>query len=149
MRKFDTVFRGYAKNQVQNAIDEIIKAYESLLSKSKLTEDENVRLKEKNSYYERIESTLNRAIFAAESASDQIKHSARGEAENLLSEAKRNANRIINDALMKAEKVQGESDNLRRNMIIYKRRLKSIIESQLEIIEEMEKIDLRDIDREN
>lgn len=148
MKKFDTVFRGYDKNQVHNAIDDIIKAYESLLNKSKSTEEENAWLKEKNLYYEKIESTLNRAIFAAESASDQIKHSARGEAESLLGEAKRNANRIINDALMKAEKIQGESDNLKRNMIIYKRRLKSIIEGQLEIIEEMEKIDLRDIDRE-
>ena len=45
------------------------------------------------------------------------------------------------------EEVQDESENLKRNVIIYKRRLKSIIESQLEIIEEMDRIDLRDIDR--
>ncbi len=147
MRKFDTVFRGYDKVQVQSSLDEIIKAYEGLLNKSKNTEEENRRLKEKNDYYEKIESTLNRAIFAAESASDQIKHSARGEAESLLTEAKRNSNRIINDALMKAERIQNESDNLKRNVVIYKRRLRSIIESQLEIIDEMEKIDLRDIDR--
>lgn len=147
MKKFSTVFRGYDKTEVQSTLDEIIKAYESLLNKSKITEEENKKLKEKNEYYIRIESTLNRAIFTAESASDQIKKSARGEAESLLNEAKRNANRIINDALSKAEKVQGESDNLKRNMIIYKRRLKSIIESQLEIIEEMDKIDLRNIDR--
>lgn len=147
MRKFDTVFRGYDKVQVQSSLDEIIKAYEGLLNKSKNTEEENRRLKEKNDYYEKIESTLNRAIFAAESASDQIKHSARGEAESLLAEAKRNSNRIINDALMKAERIQNESDNLKRNVVIYKRRLRSIIESQLEIIDEMEKIDLRDIDR--
>lgn len=147
MRKFDTVFRGYDKTQVHNTLDEIIKAYEGLLSKSKITEEENKKLTEKNLYYEKIESTLNRAIFAAENASDQIRHSARGEAESLLNEAKKNANRIINDALLKAERVQNESDNLKRNMVIYKRRLKSIIESQLEIIEEMEKIDLRSIDR--
>lgn len=147
MEKFNTVFRGYDKAEVHKALDEIIKSYESLLNKSKITEAENKNLKEKNLYYERIESTLNRAIFTAESASDQIKKSARSEAESLVTEARRNANRIINDALMKAEKVQGESDNLKRNMIIYKRRLKSIIESQMEIIEEMDKIDLRDIDR--
>ena len=147
MKKFNVVFRGYDKTEVHNTLDEIIKAYESLLNKSKITEEENKRLKEKNLYYERIESTLNRAIFTAETASDEIKKSARSEAESLMNEAKRNANRIINDALTKAEKVQGESDNLKRNLVIYKRRLKSIIESQLEIIEEMDKIDLRDIDR--
>lgn len=147
MRKFNTVFRGYDKVEVQKALDEIIKAYESLLNKSKITEEQNKKLLEKNAYYEKLENTLNRAIFTAETASDQIKRSARSEAETLVNEAKRNANRIINDALMKAEKVQDESENLKRNVIIYKRRLKSIIESQLEIIEEMDRIDLRDIDR--
>ena len=147
MRKFNTVFRGYDKEEVHKALDEIIKAYESLLAKSKTTEELNKRLLEKNAYYEKIENTLNRAIYTAESASDQIKSSARSEAESMINEAKRNANRIINDALMKAEKVQDESENLKRNVIIYKRRLKSIIESQLEIIEEMDRIDLRNIDK--
>lgn len=144
MKKFDTVFRGYDKTQVHQTLDNIIKSYEGLLEKSKITEEENKRLREKNDYYVKLENTLNRAIFAAESASDQIKQVARGEAESLISEAKRNANRIINDALLKAEKVQSESDNLKRNILSYKRRLKTIIEEQLTIIEEIDKIRIND-----
>ena len=146
MEKFNTVFRGYDKSQVQKCLDEIIKNYEGLLNKSKQTESENKRLLEKLAYYERIEETLNRAIFTAENASDQIKNAARRESESMINDARRNASRIINDALLKAEKAQDHADQLKRNTNILKRRIKQIIETQLEVIEELDKVDFRDTD---
>lgn len=149
MKKFDTVFRGYDKNQVHECIDKIISSYEDLLTKSKITDDENQKLREKVIHYSKIEDTLNRAIFTAESASDQIKKLARKEAESLIDEARRNSNRIINDALIKAEKVQANADLLNRNVNVFKKRLKTIIENQLEVIEEIDRLDLRSIDRDD
>ena len=89
---------------------------------------------------------MNRAIYTAEAAGDQIKSSARREAESLVTEARHNASRIINDALLKAEKAQNHADQLKRNTNILKRRLRQIIENQLEVIEEMDKVDFDDID---
>ena len=132
MKKFETVFRGYDKAQVQMFLDEVIKNYEILLEKSKRTEAENLKLKTENEYYKKIEDTMNRAIYNAENMGDQIKTSARKEAETLMLEARHNANRIINDALLKAEKAQNHADQLKRNTSILKRRLRQIIENQLE-----------------
>ncbi len=146
MKKFDTVFRGYNKAQVQRFLDDVIKNYELLLDKSKKTEEENQLLKEQLAYYQRIEDTMNRAIYTAESAGDQIKSSARREANTLINEARRNANRIINDALLKAERAQNHADQLKRNTNILKRRLRQIIENQLEVIEEMDKVDFDRVD---
>lgn len=146
MRKFDTVFRGYDKYQVQKCLDEIISNYEALLNKSKKTEEENKKLLDQIAYYQRIEDTMNRAIYTAESAGDQIKSSARQEAESLINEARHNASRIINDALLKAEKAQNHADQLRRNTNILKRRLRQIIESQLEVIEEIDNVDFSRVD---
>ena len=146
MKKFDTVFIGYDKYQVQKCLDEIINNYELLLNKSKKTEEENKKLTEQIAYYQRIEDTMNRAIYTAESAGDQIKSSARQEAESLINEARHNASRIINDALLKAEKAQNHADQLRRNTNILKRRLRQIIESQLEVIEEIDNVDFSRVD---
>lgn len=146
MRKFDTVFHGYDKNQVQKCIDDIINNYEILLNKSKKTEEQNKVLREKIQYYERIEDSMNRAIFTAETAGDQIKSSARKEADALITEARHNASRIINDALLKAEKAQNHADQLKRNTNVLKRRLRQIIENQLEVIEEIDNVDFSDID---
>ena len=146
MRKFDTVFRGYDKYQVQNCLDEIIKRYETLLNKSKKTEEENKQLLETLAYYQNIEETMNRAIYNAETTGDQIKSSARKEAEALVSEARHNASRIINDALLKAEKAQNHADQLKRNTEVLKRRLRQIIENQLEVIDEIENVDFSKVD---
>jgi cell division initiation protein len=146
MKKFDTVFRGYNKEQVQSFLDDVIRNYASLLEKSKKTEDENKKLVDKLAYYEKIEDTLNHAIFTAESAGDQIKSSARKEAESLVTEARHNASRIINDALLKAEKAQNHADLLKRNTNVLKRRLRQIIENQLEVIEEIDSVDFGKVD---
>ena len=146
MRKFDTVFRGYDKYQVQKFIDEVINNYESLLNKSIKTEEENKNLKEQIAYYQRIEDTMNRAIYTAEAAGDQIKSSARREAESLITEARHNASRIVNDALLKAEKAQNHAEQLRRNTNILKRRLRQIIENQLEVINEIDNVDFERVD---
>ena len=143
MNKLDTSFRGYNKEQVKAYFDHVIKQYENLLNEKKAVDKQLELVKERLAHYENIESTLNRAIMTAETAGDEIKRVARTEAEILINEAKRNANRIINDALLKAERAQSDTDKLRRNIILYKNRLKSIIESQLEIIEEIDKIDFR------
>ncbi len=146
MEKFDTVFRGYDKLQVQKFLDEVINNYEALLNKSKKTEEENKQLTEQIAYYQRIEDTMNRAIYTAEAAGDQIKSSARQEAESMINEARHNANRIINDALLKAERAQNHADQLKRNTNVLKRRLRQIIENQLEVIEEIDNVDFERVD---
>ena len=146
MNKFDTVFRGYDKYQVQKFLDEVIKNYELLLRKSQKTQEENKRLTEQIAYYQDIEDRMNRAIYSAESASDQIKKNARKEADQLITEARHNASRIINDALLKAERAQNHADQLKRNTELLKRRLRQIIQNQLDVIEEMDRVDFEDID---
>ena len=146
MKKFDTVFRGYDKAQVQKFLDEVINNYEALLNKSIKTEEENKKLVEQIAYYQRIEDTMNRAIYTAEAAGDQIKSAARKEAESLVTEARHNASRIINDALLKAERAQNHADQLRRNTNVLKRRLRQIIENQLEVIEEIDNVDFERVD---
>lgn len=142
MEKFNTVFRGYEKDQVNKALDGIIRNYEVLLNKSKATETENLRLKEKLEHYEKLENTLNKAIFTAEEACEKIKTMARQEADSMLQEARRNSNRIINDALMKAEKAEDDIETLKRNVRFFKKRLRTIVESQLQVIDEIDDIDL-------
>jgi DivIVA domain len=146
MNKFDTVFRGYDKYQVQKFLDDVIKNYELLLRRSQKTAEENKKLTEQIAYYQKIEDTMNRAIYTAESAGDQIKKNARTEAEQLINEARRNASRIINDALLKAERAQNHADQLKRNTNVLKRRLRQIIQNQLEVIDEMDRVNFEEID---
>ena len=159
MEKFTRVMRGYDPDEVNNFLDQVIKRVEKMIAdidaKNKLIVDKNdeIRrlkskidetsaLKEKLEQYERMESTLNRAILMAQKTSDQLKVAAHRESEIILDDAKKNASRIVNDALIKAEKIENDADMMKRNINVLKRRLKNIVESQLEIIDDMDKLDI-------
>ncbi len=152
MEKFKRALRGYDPNEVNRFLDQIIKQVENMIEDIKERDEkiieletvaiENVRLKDKLEQYERMEKTLNKALFMAQKTSEQIKLSAHQESTILLEEAKQNASRIINDALLRAEKTELEVNMLKRNVNIFKRRLKDIIETQLEIVDDIEKIEL-------
>ena len=142
MKKFSTKLNGYDKTEVNSFVGEVAKQYEDILNSLK-ERDKNINeLTEKLSYYVNLENTLNKAIFVAEDASAQIKKIAKDEAIILIEDAKKNASRIINNALLKAEKAEGNAENLQRKINIYKRRIKQILEEQISLIEEMEEIDM-------
>ncbi len=152
MEKFNRILRGYDPEEVNGFLDKVIARVEDMVSeiekKDKEIEDlkkqiEDVTsLKEKLAQYERMEDTLNRAILMAQKTSDQLKVAAHRESEIVLDDAKKNANRIVNEALIRAEKIENDAITLKRNVDVFKRRLKGIIESQLEVIDEIDKIDL-------
>ena len=159
MEKFTRVMRGYDPDEVNNFLDQVIRRVEKMIAdidaKNKLIVDKNdeIRrlkskidetsaLKEKLEQYERMESTLNRAILMAQKTSDQLKVAAHRESEIILDDAKKNASRIVNEALIKAEKIENDADMMKRNINVLKKRLKNIVESQLEIIDDIDKLDL-------
>ena len=151
MEKFNRTLRGYDPVEVNAFVDQVIGQVEKMVSEGrakdakinelKSLEAENARLKEKLAQYERMENTLNKAILMAQKTSEQIKLNAIKESETILEDAKRNASRIVNESLLRAEKTEMEANMLKRNINIFKRRLRSIIEEQLEMVNDIEKVD--------
>ena len=78
----------------------------------------------------------------AEKTSEQIKLTAYQERDIILNDAKKNANRIVNEALLKADSITKDADSLRHNVTIFKKRLRDTIETQLELVDDFEKIEL-------
>ena len=135
MRKFNNSFPGYNKNEVNSFVKNVTTEYESMLNNLKMRDKEIESLKQELEHFKNIESTLNRAILIAEESSQNIKRTAFDESKVIIEDAKRNASRIINNALIKAERVEMEANNLKRQVAQYKRRYKNILEEQLEQIE--------------
>ena len=138
MRKFSTSINGYRKEEVNNFVGEVAKEYESMLNNLKNKDQEILSLKEELEHYKNMEATLNRAILVAEDASNNIKKLAREEYKGIVEDAKRNASRIVNDALIKAQNVEQEAETLKRRVIIFKKRFKAAVEEQLEVIENID-----------
>lgn len=138
MRKFNNSFPGYNKNEVNSFVKNVTTEYENMLNNLKQRDQEIENLKKELEHYKNIENTLNRAILIAEESSQNIKKTAFDESRVILDDAKKNASRIINNALIKAEKVEMEANNLKRQVAQYKRRYKNILEEQLDEIERLD-----------
>jgi len=71
-----------------------------------------------------------------------MKSLAKEEAKLIVDDAKRNANAIVHEALVEAAKTENEASLLKKNITVYKNRVKNILKTQLEIAEEIDKIEL-------
>lgn len=141
MKKFNTSFKGYNKDQVNSFVSEVAKNYESMLNNLKNRDKQIQELQGKMEYYKKMEDTLNKAIFVAEDTSNQIKRYARDESESIINEAKRNASRIINEALIKSSKIEQQSQTLKHRVHLMKTRLKQTLEEEIAIIDDIDDID--------
>lgn len=135
MRKFNTSISGYNKIEVNHFVNQVTEEYESMLAKLKKQDEEIENLKKELVKYQNMENTLNRALVVAEDASNQIKRVARDEAKSVIEDARRNASRIVNDALLKADKIEQDAETLKRRVVVFKRRLKSVVDEQMEFID--------------
>ncbi|MBQ4634444.1 MAG: DivIVA domain-containing protein [Bacilli bacterium] len=152
MEKFTRVPNGYNPSEVNQFLDQVINQVGVIIKESKakdqkirelesrLAETDNMR--EKLGQYQKMEQTLTKAIYMAQKTADQMRTMAYQERDTILEEAKNNANRIVNESLLKAEKTKDEADMLRRNVNVFKRRIRNIVEAQIEVIDELDKVEL-------
>ena len=138
MRKFNNSFPGYNKNEVNSFVKNVTVEYESMLNNLKDRDKEIESLKKELEHYKNLESTLNRAILIAEESSHNIKKTAFDESKLIIEDAKKNASRILNNALSRDEKIEYEANVLQRRVAQYKKKYKSILEEQLEEIERLD-----------
>jgi cell division initiation protein len=64
---------------------------------------------------------------------------AKQEADMVISESRRNANKIISDSLVRAEKLQYDAEVLKKNISLFKKRVRTTLEQQIELIDDMDK----------
>lgn len=141
MEKFRIVENGYDIDEVNRFIDIVIRKFEKLnaenaayvakIDKLNLLIEEN-----KNDY------KLEKAILAVQETADRMKEVSKEEARIIIEEAKNNANSIVHEALIRAEKIEHESMLLEKNINVYKERVRNLLESQLEMVGDLDKIEL-------
>ncbi|MBD9098465.1 DivIVA domain-containing protein [bacterium] len=142
MDKFHYEANGYNKSEVNAFIENVVKETEGIVNKCQEQKDEIKKLKEQLESYKGLEENIDKSLVNAFRTSDNIKRLARGEANVIISDAKNNASRIVNDALIRSEKIEQQADVLEKNIKIFKRKLKIIVEQQLAVVEEIDMLDL-------
>ena len=114
-KEFSKGFRGYAEDEVNEFLDQIIKDFEILLREKKELEDQVKTMTEQMNRYSMLEETLQKSIVVAQEAAEEVRRNSQKEAKLIVKEAEKNAVRIVNEALAKARRATIEVDELKKH----------------------------------
>ena len=127
MNKFNIEENGYSKAEVNKFINDVITQTEGIVTRVKKQARQISELNSELEKYKKMEDTMKSSMYKAELASNDIKKQAMEEAKIIVEDAKRNASRIVNDALIRSEKIEIKADTLERNIRIFKKKLKLML----------------------
>lgn len=133
-KEFGRRLRGYDEDEVNEFLDQVIKDYESLIRENKELQNQILGLQERLNHFTNIEETLSKTIIVAQEAADEVRSNAKKEAQLIIKESEKNADRIINDSLAKSRKVSLEVEELKKQASVYRARFRTLVEAQLELL---------------
>ena len=149
MKKFKRSFNGYNIDEVNEFIDDVIKRVESILKEEEQIKNgirnKDIRIRELEAsieHYKSLEQQLNTSIITAQESGEYIKRLAKSERDAIINDARKNANRIISDALIRAEKTEYEAQILKKNIALFKSKVRTMLNQQLDIIDDLDKEEL-------
>ena len=77
---------------------------------------------------------MNKSIIIAQEAGEEVRRSAQKESKLIIKEAEKNADRIINESLVKSRKIAMEIEELKKQSKVFRTRFQMLIEAQLDLL---------------
>ncbi|WIV10787.1 DivIVA domain-containing protein [Proteiniborus sp. MB09-C3] len=133
-KEFKRGVRGYKETDVDAFLDEIMIDYENIFKENIELKDKISMLNDQIKHYNKIEETLQNTLVVAQSTAEEVKINAKKNADLIIKEAEDDSKRIIEDARNEALKVCEEYETLKKDMLVFKTRFKTLLQSQLESI---------------
>lgn len=126
---------GYDKKDVDHFMKELLENYEMLYREKMEMNDRINVLNDGLQYYKTIEKTLQKALILAERTAEETKSNAMKNAQLIEQEAVSKANVILADARNELEKIRKQTTELIRQYDMYKARIKSLANAQMELLD--------------
>ena len=133
------VMNGYSVDEVDDFLDDLTVEYEKLFKENAEYKNEVIKLKEDMEHYKTIESTLQSTLIMAQTTAEEVKEVARQQAEQIINEAKLNAEKEVDYLTNQISLKQKELEDVQREFDVYKAKMESLLISQLEILKEVNK----------
>ena len=133
------MMNGYSVDEVDDFLDDLTVEYEKLFKEIAEYKNEIVRLKEDMEHYKAIESTLQSTLVMAQTTAEEVKNVARQQADQIINEAKINAEKEVDYLENEISLKRKELEDVQKQFDVYKAKMESLLISQLELLKEVNK----------
>ncbi|MEN6413643.1 MAG: DivIVA domain-containing protein [Veillonellales bacterium] len=133
-KEFKRSFRGYSEEEVDDFLDQVIKDYEQLYRENIELKENMERLDSKLEHFQHMENTLNSTLVIAQETAEEVKLNAKKETDLMLKEAEIRSQKLIDDAMTKVRRMNGEYEELKKQSQIYRTRMCTLVQAQLDML---------------
>jgi len=134
-REFGRKFRGYDPEEVQTFLEQIAEEMTRLLQEGTDRAGQIQRLEAQVRVNQEREESLRNTLITAQKMTEDMKGNAKREADLILKEAEIKAERLLEQAHRKLAQVQGEIAELVRQRELYILKMRGLIKSHLELLD--------------
>lgn len=135
-KEFKRSFRGYNEDDVDEFLDRVIKDYEQLYRENIELKESIDRLTGKLEQFQHMETTLHNTLIIAQETAEEVKLNAKKTTELMLKEAEINAQKLAEEASNKVRRMADEYQDLKKQIDVYRVRMRTLVQAQLEILGE-------------
>ena len=133
-QEFRRVLRGYSEDEVDDFLDRVVADFESLIKENAALRQEMEDLRTRIEQYRNLENTLHNALIVAQETAEEVKQSARQEAQLVVREAEGEAARLIHLAEGRVQEAEERLAMVQREAVAFRAQLRSQLETQLELL---------------
>jgi cell division initiation protein len=141
-QEFKRAMRGYDPEEVNAFLEMVAEEFEALHREKNRLEDEALKLRTQLHDYQEVERTLKQTLMNAQESVQLSRDNSKREADLLVREAELQAEKILEDARHKLAQLKNDLQLVRAQKDSFARRLRHLLESQLELIGVLELDDL-------
>ena len=133
------MMNGYSVEEVDDFLDDLTADYTKNYKEATELRAKVEELTQSLEHYKSIEATLQNTLVMAQKTADDVKNVAKQQADQIVSEAKGNAQKQVDDLDSEIIAKKRELDDVKKQFDIYKAKMESLLISQLELIKDMKK----------
>ncbi len=141
-QEFKKALRGYDPVEVDAFLEMVADEFEALIKEKNQLADEVLKLRTQLQDYQQVEKTLKETLVNAQENITASRQTSQREADMILREAELRAEKIIENARMKLERLKNDIMLIKAQKESFARRLRHLLESQIELIHVLEMDDV-------
>ncbi len=134
-KQFRRVLRGYDRQEVEAFLALLATEFEELVKEAMALREAARRKDEDIAEFRSRERTMQETLITAQKASEEIRETARKEAEITLSEAELQAEKIVQGAHSRFLRIVDDINELKRQRVQFEGNVRALVESHLKLLE--------------
>lgn len=132
-----SIFNGYNKNQVNDAMSKIIEDYNQNIDEINELKNRVSELNDAAQHYKSLEEAMQHCFILAQHASDEMKAIASEKAKNIIIEAETTSQKMLSDANEEVNKLNSAYAEMQSKIFTFKTKTAALLNAELDVLKQL------------